>query len=222
MRAFNNDTRRSLTRQALFLLAWTIPIVVLADKPASRQIIIVQDSSPQKAQIARPRIRAVHVDAYIANWDADVETDGLVVRVHPLDSTGNLVAVRGTLRVQMIVARPRNIYAGPRSQRHYFDRVGQWTLRVQPRDFGRSGARYKLPFQAVNPERVTVPANQQPKRFEPQFGLVHAQLVVPGAGVFEDSRDAVNLRPFSPVRDALQRSQSRRFFSIERTARGRR
>jgi hypothetical protein len=71
----------------------------------------------------------------------------------------------------------------------------------------------KLPFQATHPE------------FDTDWfasGLVRIRFVVPGEGTFEESLDGIRTRPFSPLRDAMQRETGRRFLPSERTGRGQR
>ncbi|MEX2173467.1 MAG: hypothetical protein WD872_03840 [Pirellulaceae bacterium] len=50
-------------------------------------------------------------------------------------------------------------------------------------------------------------------------GLVHVKFVAPGHGVFEDSRDAVRIRPFAPLRDQLQQKHMPRFLPTEGVSR---
>ena len=47
------------------------------------------------------------------------------------------------------------------------------------------------------------------------MGLVHVKFTSPGHGVFEDSRDAIRIRPFAPNRDYLDMHTGRRFLPTE-------
>ncbi|MBP86038.1 MAG: hypothetical protein CMJ64_04865 [Planctomycetaceae bacterium] len=51
------------------------------------------------------RVTAVDFDANIANWDADVEFDGIALRLFPIDNNGTLIKVRGTLEAELVVDR---------------------------------------------------------------------------------------------------------------------
>lgn len=165
------------------------------------------------ALFAPPRIAAVRLDSHIANWDADVEADGLILQAVPIDATGHVIPVRGTLQVELIGARRIAFQDGPHKRGRDFGRLGNWTRQVLPADVHPDGAWYKLPFQGRHPE-FDVDVFRK--------ALVHARLVVPGEGTFEASLDGVRLRPFAPTRDALQRDTGRRFFPTERTGRGKR
>ena len=165
-------------------------------------------SGPVAEAPAAPRVRSLAIEAVAANWDADVEVDGLLVYVYPLDSNGAVVPARGTLQVDLtgqrtgVVRRPQP-----------FTRLGHWARAVRVEDFGLDGAVYRLPFQGVHPE------------FEPAvapYGAVHSRLSVPGQGTFEATRSTVRIRPYSAVRNQLQQATGRRFFAQERTGQGRR
>jgi hypothetical protein len=148
----------------------------------------------------------VRIDAYVANWDQDVEVDGLVVHVFPLDCDGLVTPVDGTLNVTLVGQQ-----LGAVRDREPFPHLGQWTRAVCLEDFGPAGAVYRLPFQAVHPEfdlRVSSGA------------LAHARLIVPGSGTFEDSQATLRIRPYSAFRDHLQQRRGTRFLPVERTGRG--
>jgi len=153
-------------------------------------------------------VRSLAIDAWVANWDADVEVDGLVVEVHPLGANQAPVPVRGTLGVTLMGWR-----SATANSKQYSARLGRWSHLVGPTDFGPSGAVYRLPFQSAHPEY-----NLQ---WAP-YGAVHARLSVPGGGVFEATQSDVRIRPYSAARDYLQQTTGGRFFCLERTGRGRR
>lgn len=159
---------------------------------------------------AGPRVRSLAIDTRVANWDADVEVDGLIVDVYPLDAAGRTVPVFGTLEVELIVDRGDTV-TRPQS----LVRRGRWTERVRVGDFGSGGARFKLPFGSAgfHPEfdRRTAP-----------YGAVVARLNVPGQGVFSATDSDVRIRPYSAVRDVLESASGTRFFPLEKTGRGRR
>lgn len=148
-------------------------------------------------------VRSLAVEACLGNWDGDVAVDGLIVEIEPRDVQGTTVPVFGTLEVELIAER-----VGVVQRPEPFYRLGRWTQVVRPEDFGSYGARYRLPFQAVNPE------------FDLRWaahGAVHARLSVAGSGVFEQTDSTARIRPYSAVRDRLEETTGRRFFSGERT-----
>jgi len=173
--------------------------------PASRSA----SSEPVRPAIV-PRVRSLSIDASTANWDADVEVDGLLVRVYPLDEQGRIVPVDGTLEVELVAPR-----TGLGSEPAVPPQIGRWVRRARPEDFPDSGffvegAPYRLEFQAVHPEF---------DRHVVAHGLVHARLNVPGQGTFEATSPTVRIRPYNAARDWLQQATGRRFLPSERVGR---
>jgi hypothetical protein len=153
-----------------------------------------------------PRITCLAMDASAANWDSDVEMDGLLVQLHPLDATGEVVPVKGTLAVTLIGWR-----TGRTRSRQPPVRLARWTRAVHPDDLGPLGIEYRLPFQSVHPEFDLRWASQ---------GTVHARLNASGQGVFASTDSTVRIRPSSALRDHLEYVSGGRFFPVERTGRG--
>ena len=161
--------------------------------------------------VFRHKVVSVSFDAYLANWDGDVEADGLIVQAIPLDAGGHTVPVKGHLVVELFAARRIAFQDGPQLQGRRIEQIGRWTKQVAPPLVHPEGAWFKLPFQAEHPEFNTRIATS---------GLVHVKLVVPGDGVFEASLDGIRIRPYAPLRDNLQQVEGRRFLPNERTGRG--
>jgi hypothetical protein len=171
----------------------------------SRRFLSVTDTAPRKPP-ETPRVRALAIEAAVANWDADVEVDGLLVHIYPLDDSGAVVPVRGMVQFDLTGQRE-----GVFRRQQPFATLGQWSYPVHVEDFGLQGAVYRLPFQGVHPEfDLTVAPH----------GALHARLSVPGQGTFEATESMLRIRPYSAVRDELQLSTGRRFFPQERTSRG--
>ena len=150
-------------------------------------------------------VRTIAIDAYVANWDADVEVDGIALYVYPLDGHGMLTPTGGSLEVTLV-----GHYSAGYTSPGQFQRIGRWARSVRPANVGADGFLFRLPFQAVHPEF---------ERELSKTGLLHVRLSVPGHGVFEASEAALRVRPYSPVRDRLEQVEDRRFFPIERTGR---
>jgi hypothetical protein len=171
--------------------------------------------APAGPTTGRPRdaaeVAALSIDARVANWDADVEVDGLIVEVRPLDASGYLVPVRGTLETTLIGIEDSIV-----RRKDPFVRIGRWVESVHPEDFGGHGdsfarpARFKLPFRSIHPE---FDHNILPK------AALNARLSVPGQGVFEATESSVRIQPYSAVRDYRQQRRGDRFFPIERNSR---
>ena len=159
---------------------------------------------------ANPSVASIRIDAWLANWDADVETDGICVQLTPLDENGQLVAVSGTAEVELFAARQRKYHEAPQSGGWMTELAQRWSETVEPEQIGASGIVLRLPFSAVHPEFSSGVDS---------VGLVHVRLTVPGSGVFEQSLDGVRLRNWSPVRNGMYLQNGHRFFSTERTSR---
>ena len=169
-------------------------------------------ASEEAASEEPPKVAMVAFDPSIANWDADVETDGVLINVVPLDINQRLVPVSGTLEVELFAPQRRTLDLAPQSGGDTLELVERWTRAITPDDFGPSGVRLRLPFGAITPEL-------QPNWTAWHYGLVHARLAIPGQGVFEDSRDGVRIRPFAPNRDRLEMKTGQRFLSTENLGR---
>jgi hypothetical protein len=148
-----------------------------------------------------PRVAMLQIRATAANWDGDVELDGIELEVEPLTGGRYRLPVDGTLYVHLL---------GSLRHREALPDLGRWTRRVRESDFVHGVAVYRLPFQAIHP--------QFDLEVE-KLGLVHARLAVPAHGVFDASEELVYLRPFSAMREELQALTGRRFFPIERLGR---
>lgn len=150
----------------------------------------------------RRAVQSLHVQAKLANWDDDVEPDGLLVRVTPLDWSGHVVPVDASLDFRLL-GLPQRYTGGQKARRSEpTTRLGEWSRRLRVHDFGADGAFFKLAFRGFDPGRDFDVAPE---------GLLTARLGVSGVGVFEASDEFVVLRPTSRVRDELQLRTGRRF-----------
>lgn len=194
---------------------WTTPTPesrcgepVEAPKPGPRAAV-----DPSAAMESNPvqvvnRVQSIQLDAGLANWDNDVEDDGLIVTVVPLDRNGNVVAVDGALEVELIGEGP-----GTTAALSTFPLLGRWVQPIRAAEMTANGVQVRLEFQAAHPE------------FDLRLGtagLVHGRLTVPGHGTFEATTGATTLRPYNPIRDRLQQQTRQRFFPNEQTGIGKR
>lgn len=148
-----------------------------------------------------PRVRSVQiVAACLANFDRDVEPDGLQIALAALDEHGAPVAVRGNLTAQLVGER-RPALAPHRT----FGVLQRWSETVQPTDFIDGVAMFELPFRRTAPEW----------EFElTPDGLVNVTLGAYGEGNFAASAPVL-LREFNPLRDHLQLERGARFVPNE-------
>lgn len=197
----------------------TEPLTAAAVKPRSTLLTKIQlrgewPPAAEKPPAAEPppRVTQVVFDSFVANWDADVETDGLVIDVAPLDINRNLIATGGTLEVELFAPQRRSLDLVPQSGGDTLELVERWNRSIAAEDFDRSGARLRLPFGAVHPE---VDVNWAAS----SYGLVHARFSIPGQGVFDESRDGVQVRPWATNRDRLEMQSGQRFLPTENLGR---
>jgi len=179
----------------------------------SGEAVAAQETYAERAAAAlnRPAVHSIAVHARAANWDADVEVDGLLLHLYPISAHGQVVPADGTLTVELVAARPsaaRSRRTQPRGAP--LPQIARWTKSLDSHDAGPNGAVFRLPFQAVHPEFRTGLASH---------GLVRATLTVPGDGVFQATDEWVRIRPFSPLRDRLQHIEGSRFFPGEKQGR---
>jgi hypothetical protein len=159
------------------------------------------------------RLTSIAFEARIANWDGDVETDGLLIDLLPLDDEGYLAAAAGTAEIELFASQRREFQHAPLSGGDTLELVERWTRSIRPEDVTTRGVRLKLPFGAVHPEF-------DQKWLAHYYGLVHVRFAAPGQGVFEASQDGLRIRPYAPLRDRLELYGGRRFLPTERTGRG--
>lgn len=150
----------------------------------------------------------IAVEAVAAQWDSDVEFDGIRLSITAYDRSGRARAVDGTLQAELW---GEDVGTPHRAER--FGKIASWQQRVRAADFRPETAVLRLPFQAVHPEF---------ERSLRPYGTLHVRLSVPGQGTFESSIDMIRLRPYSAARDRLQMATGRRFFDGETTDDGRR
>lgn len=152
------------------------------------------------AQPAR-RVRTVEiVSACLANFDRDVEPDGLAIWIAALDDTGAPVAVRGNLTARLYgELRPGSV------REVTFGALDEWTRPVAASNFENGVATYELRFRRTAPEW----------QFEllPD-ALIEVSLLAFGEGHFSASAPVV-VRAFNPLRDNQQLLLKSRFLPGE-------
>jgi hypothetical protein len=201
--AFSGD----VVRRAVVEIRRQLPLAVTPPPPAPQASMAVAPKPPTPARTAAAaprRVRTLEIEASLGHWGPNVDNDGLLVEICPLDEWGEIVPVQGTIEAELIGQGKGLIAAAG------FAELGHWVENVWPEEFGYRGARCRLPFQAVQPELDFGWAAK---------GVVHVRLSVPGEGVFEASAATTRIRPASQLRDNNQESAGRRFFPNERTSR---
>ena len=173
--------------------------------------------APEKTAEEQPlpplpnKVNSIACDALLANWDSDVEADGLVIHLQPLDAWQDFTFATGTLEVELYTLQARTFNHAPSSRGRTVEPIIRWSQAVNVSDYRSRGAYIQLPFQAAHPEFDSTLG---------YYGLVHIKFSVPGSGVFEQTIDGVRIRPWSPIRDYLQLNTGYRFLPNETTGRG--
>jgi hypothetical protein len=167
---------------------------------------VVNASSAEKAQATGRRVKTLVIQAQLAQWDDDAQTDGLRVLVSPLDAHGQIVPVRGHIELTLEAQREQigGKLTSAKSKR--FLEGDRASFPVKPEDFAGGPAFYELPFSQWHPDFAPAIAPQ---------ALVFARLSVQGQGVFEASDAQVCLRELSRFRDQLQYHTPGRYLPIE-------
>lgn len=163
--------------------------------------------------VPRSKASSLQVDAHLANWDGDVEADGLIVYLFPVDQFGLFVPVRGWVEVTLLGQRTIAFQDAPSKGGRQFGQLGRWRKNLTTIHHPSGAYLLRLPFQAEHPQFDTGLSSH---------AVVNVRMVVPGDGTLERSLDGVRVRPFSPLRDTWQRQTGRRFFPTELTGRGKR
>ena len=149
---------------------------------------------------------SIAIEANVANWNASVENDGILLTLYPIDRSGQVIPIDATLEVELVGEGPGNMGA-----QRTFPTLGRWVRAVRAAEFGAQAYQFRLEWQTRPPDFDGRLGN---------FGLVHARLAAPGHGTFDATAPAVTLRAPSPMRDRLQQRDNWRFFPNENTGYG--
>ena len=100
-------------------------------RPAPSLIEVAEAIAPPVV-VAPPPVATISFDAFIANWDGDVETDGLIVDLVPIDAFGHLMPrTAGVLEVELFASQRRiMLQHAPLSGGDTFERVERWSVAV--------------------------------------------------------------------------------------------
>lgn len=150
-------------------------------------------------------VRSIAIDASVARWSSGVESDGVLLRVAPLDAEGQVIPASGALEVDLFGDQ----YGSPVRGQDY-RLLGHWVSRVDAAQVTPEGAVFRLPFQAVSADFAVDLGS---------YAMVHARFTAPGHGTFEASTNPLRLRAYNGVRDRIQQAEGTRFFRNERTNR---
>jgi hypothetical protein len=168
---------------------------------AAIEPVVAGEVAPSSLGRRTRHVRSLEiVSACLANFDRDVEPDGLTVSIAALDHDGAPMAVRGNLTARLYgELRPGSV------RDVTFGTLDEWTQRVTAVDFASGVATYEFKFRRTAPEW--------------QFDLlpdtlVEVSLLAFGEGLFSASEPVV-IRAFNPLRDNQQLLLKSRFLPRE-------
>ena len=211
-----NDELRALAKEAAAAVSPDPRLPTPASQLGQRQEDRGQGTGDRGQEVVVPPpfvpVTTITFDARIANWDADVETDGLILDLMPIDAEGYLAPVSGVAEIELFALQRRVFHHAPLSGGDTLERVERWTQVINPADLTASGFRLKLPFGAVHPEFDT-------DWVASPYGLVHVRLIAPGHGTFDASQDGIRIRHWAPNRDQLELKRYPRFLPTEAVGR---
>ena len=153
---------------------------------------------------ARPVTLVIH--AYVGQWDADSQTDGVFIELIPLDINGQICPVAGQVEITLVIEDEKLDGGLSIPLRPEFKQLERKSFKVRPEQFANGPARFQLPFRQSHPE------------FNPRISptaLVHARLNIPGYKVLEASESNVLIRECSYLRDQMQYYSGQRYQPIE-------
>ena len=195
-----------------------LPRLVETEKTSQPEPTVAPGPAPQparEAEVPRPNAAkspaTMRCEASLANWNMNNAADGLVVTISPLTADNELAVAQGTLQVEFYVPQQRDYNAASQSRGMTMERVERWTRAVCASSYTDQGATFRLPFHSLRPQLDTEYGRQ---------GVVHITFSAPGAGIMEQTLDGVTLRPWSPLRDALQSHTGSRLLPVEQGVRG--
>lgn len=188
------------------LFAEIEPTATVDHQPASAQLLPEPSASFKAPRPDTLPLKTLIVQAELAQWDKDVQPDGLRIFVSPLDARGRIVPVDGRIEFTLVIQTEQlDGRLSPLQKPEFLE--GDRISYIVKRDHFSSGPGfYELPFDKWHPD------------FDPNIafeGLLYARLSVPGKGVFEASDARVCLRELSRFRDQLQYFTPGRYWPLE-------
>jgi hypothetical protein len=138
----------------------------------------------------RPIVRSIRCTAWLANWDADADFDGLMVEIEALDADGIAIDVQGTVAAELITLESQPAYLGSTSGGRPAVSLGNWSQ----------------PWSAQRSVRLELQGRQPPGGGNlGRYALLKLKVTIPGSGVFEQQVDGFRLRPYTPVGNQMWR-----------------
>jgi hypothetical protein len=140
-------------------------------------------------ELRQNKVESISVQAALANWDRDADTDGIEIRLAPRTADGRVIEINGVMKIDLLGRR-----YSPSQREPSIATLGQWSQAVRAANSSHvSAAIYRLPFSTVVPDFDT---NLQ------SLGLLRVQLNIHGQGDFF-AETTVRIRSYNPIRDQL-------------------
>jgi hypothetical protein len=148
------------------------------------------DASPRCTLTTSPVVASIDCNAWLANWDADAEFDGLLLEVVALDAFGEVVAAQGTVEAELITIDYQPAYLNSSSGGRVPTSLGRWN------QAWKGGGKIRLELLGRHP--------QWDHNLD-RYALLKVRVSIPGSGVFEQGIDGLRTRPFTPLQNQLWR-----------------
>ena len=121
-----------------------------------RKIVWMSESAPSRYSSAtndHQLIQDIEFQVFIANWDTDAATDGLIVRVSSFDVAGVIAELKGRLDVLLLVRRRLSDADGANTdgksngKPNHISSFGQWSRHIKRIDRRLLTYEFRLPFE---------------------------------------------------------------------------
>lgn len=206
---------KSLTREELQEMAATLatapPQAVSGKRPkGERSQPLDGEGSQAESPLRAAKLVTISCSAWLANWDSDVEPDGIVLEVRGLDERGSLVEVQGAIEATLWSPVKRAFHERPATAGVILERVESWRSTSEQGARRDDALQVKLPFGSVHPDFQSAVGS---------YGALQVKVVSPGNGVFFATIDPLMIRTYSPIKDAYRNGNGGRHLPQEGTGR---
>ncbi|PHR92475.1 MAG: hypothetical protein COA78_33480 [Blastopirellula sp.] len=143
----------------------------------------------QDSKTNSSRLSSLEVDAHLAQWDNDLNYDGLLLNWFASDQSGNPILLHGKIEAELYTTQRHSFNAVPQGNGYRYTRIGRWVYQINGTDS------IQLPFQAANPEDDLNLG---------ESGYLKVKFILPGSGVVQRQIEPIRIRRFSPARDSQE------------------
>jgi hypothetical protein len=203
------DRNISVARFRKQLAKFVLPVLppLKGDSTPFRIEPLLDENSGEPLTASQTTVRSIQMEARLASWDNDSESDGLLLELFVLAATGHPTIVPGQLSATLTGLR-QAITGGQSTlnRKPPMAQLEQWSVPVRVSDFADGRAVLKLPFRKLQPDRDLNIATET---------LLEISYGVPTVGVFKASQPDVLIRQPGFFRNQLFLSTGNRLLPSE-------